>query len=406
MTDEEKQPEEEKKLKERKKRKGKPRRRGSGSVFRRPERKGGKQWVAQIILEDGRTRQRYFNTQEEADIALNEMLYEQRRGMLATGPNQTLKQYLENWLENVQKYAVRVNHYINTRTIIRKHILPTLGHIQLRQLNEQHIQALYAQKQDEKKSAKTIHHIHDVLHKALAQAVTWRLVSRNVCDGVTLPRLSRYEYQVLTAEQARKLLEVVRGHRFEVLLALALTTGMRLGELSSLHWQDMNFEQETVQVRRSVSRVRGQGYQVFEPKTQKSRRMLTLPSFVLDMLERHRASQDEVKQKAQEAGSQWQDHDLVFCNQYGSFLRPDRVRKQFQKLLAEAGLPHMRFHDLRHSAATILLSMGVPVKVVQEILGHSNISTTLNIYAHVLPTMQNEAMGKWDYLFGGQRPHV
>jgi integrase len=131
--------------------------------------------------------------------------------------------------------------------------------------------------------------------------------------------------------------------------------------------------------------------------------MLTLPSFVLDMLERHRASQDEVKQKAQEAGSQWQDHDLVFCNQYGSFLRPDRVRKQFQKLLAEAGLPHMRFHDLRHSAATILLSMGVPVKVVQEILGHSNISTTLNIYAHVLPNMQNEAMGKWDHLFGGDK---
>jgi hypothetical protein len=111
MTDEEKQPEEEKKPKQRKKRKGKPRRRGSGSVFRRLERKGGKQWVAQIVLENGRTKQRYFNTQEEADIALNEMLYEQRRGMLATGPNQTLKQYLENWLENVQKYAVRVNHY-------------------------------------------------------------------------------------------------------------------------------------------------------------------------------------------------------------------------------------------------------------------------------------------------------
>ncbi len=105
----------------------------------------------------------------------------------------------------------------------------------------------------------------------------------------------------------------------------------------------------------------------------------------------------------QKAGSQWQDHDLVFCNQYGSFLRPDRVRKQFQKLLAEAGLPYMRVHDLRHSAATLLISMGVPVKVVQEILGHSNISTTLNIYSHVLPGMQDEAMGKWDHLFGGDR---
>ncbi len=400
MANEEKQPEEERQPKKREKRKGKPRRRGSGSVFRRPERKGGKQWVAQIILENGRTRQRYFKTQEEADIALNEMLYEQRRGMLATGPNQTLKQHLENWLENIQKHAVRINHYINTRTIIRKHILPKLGHIQLRQLNEQHIQSLYAQKLDEKKSAKTIHHIHDVLHKALAQAVTWRLVVRNVCDGVTLPRLSRYEYPVLTEEQAQKLLEVMRGHRFEVLLALALTTGMRHGELLSLHWQDINFERGTLQVRRSVSRVRGQGYKVFEPKTPRGRRMLTLPLFVLDMLKQHRVIQEEVMQKA---GIQWQDHDLVFCNQYGSFLRPDRVRKQFQKLLAEAGLPYMRVHDLRHSAATLLISMGVPVKVVQEILGHSNISTTLNIYSHVLPGMQDEAMGKWDHLFGGDR---
>ena len=400
MANEEKQPEEERQPKKREKRKGKPRRRGSGSVFRRPERKGGKQWVAQIILENGRTRQRYFKTQEEADIALNEMLYEQRRGMLATVPNQTLKQHLENWLENIQKHAVRINHYINTRTIIRKHILPKLGHIQLRQLNEQHIQSLYAQKLDEKKSAKTIHHIHDVLHKALAQAVTWRLVVRNVCDGVTLPRLSRYEYPVLTEEQAQKLLEVMRGHRFEVLLALALTTGMRHGELLSLHWQDINFERGTLQVRRSVSRVRGQGYKVFEPKTPRGRRMLTLPLFVLDMLKQHRVIQEEVMQKA---GIQWQDHDLVFCNQYGSFLRPDRVRKQFQKLLAEAGLPYMRVHDLRHSAATLLISMGVPVKVVQEILGHSNISTTLNIYSHVLPGMQDEAMGKWDHLFGGDR---
>jgi integrase len=391
MTDEEKQPKQRKR--------GKPRRRGSGSVFRRSERKG-KQWVAQIILENGRTRQRYFTTQAEAEEALNEMLYEQRRGMLATGPNQALKQHLENWLENVQKHAVRVNHYINTRTIIQKHILPALGHILLRQLNEQHIQALYAQKLNEGKSAKTIHHIHGVLHKALSQAVMWRLVSRNVCDGVTLPRLSRYEYQTLTAEQAQKLLEVAKGHRLEVLLTLALTTGMRQGELLGLHWQDIDFDQGTLQVRRSVSRVRGQGYKELEPKTPGSRRMLTLPQFVLDMLKQHCANQDGVRQKA---GNRWQEHDLVFCNKYGSFLRPDRVRKQFQQLLVDAGLPYMRFHDLRHSAATIFMKMGVPPKVVQEILGHSNINITLGIYSHVLPGMQDEAMGKWDTLLGGDR---
>jgi integrase len=389
MTDEEKQPKQRKR--------GKPRRRGAGSVYRRPDRKG-KQWVAQIILGNGRTRQRYFTSQLEAEQTLNEMLYEQRRGMLATGPNQTLKQLLEHWLEHVQKHAVRVNHYINTRTIIRKHILPVLGQLQLRQLNEQHVQALYAQKLAEGKSAKTIHHMHGVLHKALSQAVMWRLDSRNICDGVSLPRLGRYEYHTLTAEQAQKLLEVARGHRFEMLLTLAITTGMRQGELLALHWQDIDFGHGRLQVRRSVSRVRGQGYKELEPKTPASRRMLALPQFVLEMLNQHRAYQDELRQKA---GGEWQEHDLVFCNQYGSFLRPDRVRKQFQQLLVTAGLPYMRFHDLRHSAATILMKLGVPPKVVQEILGHSNITITLGIYSHVLPGMQDEAMGKWDHLLGG-----
>jgi len=352
MTDEEKQPKQCKR--------GKPRRRGAGSVFRRPDRKG-KQWVAQIILENGRTRQRYFTTQMEAEQALNEMLYEQRRGMLATGPNQTLKQLLEHWLEHVQKHAVRVNHYINTRTIIRKHILPVLGHIQLRQLNEQHVQALYAQKLAEGKSAKTIHHIHGVLHKALSQAVIWRLVSRNVCDGVALPRLGRYEYQTLTAEQAQKLLEVAKGHRFEMLLTLAITTGMRQGELLGLHWQDIDFGQGRLQVRRSVSRVRGQGYKELEPKTPASIRMLALPQFVLEILKQHRIDQDALRQKA---GGEWQERDLVFCNQSGSFLRPDRVRKQFQQLLVDAGLPYMRFHDVRRFGGCKIALKGQKVRAI------------------------------------------
>ena len=385
MTEEEKLPKE---------RKRRPRGHGEGSIFYRRDRK---QWVAQISLENGRTRQVYRKKREEAADALQEMLYEQKQGILATGAKQTLGQYLEFWLENVQKPAIRINHYINTRTIMNLHILPALGRVQLQQLTAQQVQSLYAQKLSEGKSAKTIHHIHGILHKALAQATRWRLISRNVCDDVELPRIARYEYQTLTAAQAQRLLELARGHRLEVLLALALTTGMRHGELLGLHWQDINFDYGTLQVRRSVSRVRGQGYQEFEPKTTRSRRMLLVPQFVLGMLKEHRIHQEEIKQAA---GTTWQEPDLVFCNKYGSFLRPDRVRKQFQKLLADAGLPHMRFHDLRHSAATIFMSWGVPAKVVQEILGHANISMTLGIYSHVLPGMQDDAMGKWDDLLG------
>ena len=386
MTEEEKLPKE---------RKRRPRGHGEGSIFYRRDRK---QWVAQISLENGRTKQVYCKKREEAADVLQEMLYEQKQGILATGVKQTLGQYLEFWLENVQKPAIRINHYINTRTIMNLHILPVLGRVQLQQLTAQQVQSLYAQKLSEGKSAKTIHHIHGILHKALAQAARWRLVARNVCDVVELPRLRRYEYQTLTKEQAQRLLEAAKGHRFEVLLALALTTGMRHGELLGLHWQDINFDNGTLQVRRSVSRVRGQGYKEFEPKTTRSMRLLTLPQFILEMLKDHRTHQEEAQRAAATAG---RDQGLVFCNKYGSYLRPDRVRKQFQKLLADAGLPHMRFHDLRHSAATILMSMGVPAKVVQEILGHANISMTLGIYSHVLPGMQDDAMGKWDDLLGG-----
>jgi integrase len=303
MTEEEKLPKE---------RKRRPRGHGEGSIFYRRDRK---QWVAQISLENGRTRQVYCKKREEAADALQEMLYEQKQGILATGAKQTLGHCLEFWLENVQKPAIRINHYINTRTILNLHILPALGRVQLQQLTAQQVQSLYAQKLSEGKSAKTIHHIHGILHKALAQATRWRLVARNVCDVVELPRLRRYEYQTLTKEQAQRLLEAAKGHRFEVLLALALTTGMRHGELLGLHWQDINFDNGTLQVRRSVSRVRGQGYKEFEPKTTGGMRMLTLPQFILEMLKEHRTHQEE----AQRAGAiAWRDQGLVFCNRYGS----------------------------------------------------------------------------------------
>src|SRR5258708_818043 len=163
-----------------KKRKGKPHRRGSGSVFRRPERKG-KQWVAQLILENGKTRQRYFNTQAEAEEALTEMLYERRRGMLATGPKQTLSYYLEYWLE-LRRTRVRESTYTNYAMLIKRHILPALGQVRLQELKVQQIDALYMSKQQEGLSSKTIRCIHNVLHSALNHAVRINLLARNVAD--------------------------------------------------------------------------------------------------------------------------------------------------------------------------------------------------------------------------------
>ena len=235
------------------------------------------------------------------------------------------------------------------------------------------------------------------MHKALDNAVKWNILPRNVCDAVTPPRIPRKEKNVLTKQQAHTLLEEVRTHRLEALLTLAITTGMREGELLALHWQDMNFEDCSLQVKRAVSYLKGYGYVESEPKTAKGRRMIKLPVFVVDILVRHKAQQEEQRR---EVGSTWIDKDLVFTNALGYYYSSSTLRKVFRRFLVSIGLPHMRFHDLRHSAATILLAMKVHPKVVQEILGHSQIAMTLDVYSHALPSMQEDVTKQWDSEFG------
>src|SRR5258708_32064623 len=197
-------------------------------------------------------------------------------------------------------------------------------------------------------------------------------------------------------EQAQQLMAAAKGHNMEALFVLALTTGMRRGEILALKWQDINFSQNTLQVRRIFTRAPGNRYIEAEPKTQKRRRSVMLPPFAIDLLKQHRIRQLEVKLQA---GAQWQEHDLVFCTSLGTPLNPSKMIDRFNTLLKKAGLSHIRFHDLRHSAATLLLSMGIHPKVVQELLGHNQISMTMDIYSHVLPTMQQEAMSKLNDAF-------
>jgi len=338
----------------------------------------------------------YGKTRKEVQEKLRVALHEQKQGMLATGPQQTLKQYLEQWLEEVHRPTLRLSSYDRYRSLLNNHILPSLGHIQVNKLTVQQVQALYARKVNEGLSAKTIQNIHGLLHKALDNAVKWGLVSRNVCSVVSTPRLIRHEIHPLTKEQAQLLLEKAHGQGLEAILSLALVTGMRRGELLALRWQDIDFEAMSLHVSRTVNHLGSYGYVENEPKTARSRRKIMVPQFVIEVLHEHKARQAEARLKA---GSKWKEQDLVFPNTSGGFIYPDVLLNQFRKLLKNAGLPHMRFHDLRHSAATILLSMGVHVKVVQELLGHSAITMTMDVYSHVLPSMQQEAMGKLNDLY-------
>ena len=366
---------------------------GEGSIYFRTS---DEKWVGSITLENRKRKVFYGRTRKEVQEKLKVALRDQQQGTLITAPKQTLAQFLFEWLENSQKQSVRPRTYERYEELVRLHIVPALGRHELQKLSAQQLQAFYAKKAEEGLSATTINHFHNVLHKALDTAVKWNLVARNVCDLVSPPRRKQFEVHPLTLEQVHKLLSVVDGHEMEALIKLALATGLRRGELMGLKWQDINVDAGVLQVRRILSRVPskmpGKGYVEAEPKTQKSRRSVVIAPFALEALTQHRERQLEAKLKA---GDAWQEHDYVFCTSIGTHLNPTRdMLDQLKALLKKAGLPDIRFHDLRHSAATLLLSVGVHPKVVQEILGHSQISITMDVYSHVLPGMQQDAMSR------------
>ena len=373
--------------------------RGEGSIYRR---KDGR-WTAEISLEGGRSKFLYGKTRKEVQEKLKTALYEQQQGALVSGPQQKVGQFLTHWLEDVHKRSIRPRTYERYEEIVRLHLAPGIGHHQLQTLLPQHLQSFYAKKLEEGLSTTTVISFHNVLHKALKTAVRWNLIARNPCDLVSPPRRKRFEIRPLSLQQIQQLLAVARGHRQEALFILALATGMRRGELLGLKWQDLDLERGALQVRRILTRIPsklpGRGFEEAEPKTEKGRRSILLPSFTVEALKQHRLRQTEAKLKA---GPAWQNHDYVFCTSIGTHLNPTRdVLDVLKSFLDKAGLPDIRFHDLRHSSATMLLGMKVHPKIVQEILGHSQIAITLDIYSHVLPTMQEEAMHKIDEALGG-----
>lgn len=347
-------------------------------------------WVVEVTIETGQRKKFRFKTKQEAVRKKNEALREIEQGTIATGSQRRLGEYLEDWLENTHKSKLRLGTYINYKKLVG-YVVAELGNVWLQKLTPQQVQKFYSKKLDGGLSSKVVHEIHGVLHLALKNAVRWGLVPRNVCDLVTAPRIVSREVVPLTMEQARILMNHVKGHRLEMLLAMAVVTGMRRGELLALRWSNIDFERGHLLVLHSVDFIAGHGFVEGKPKTTAGKRVVSLPVFLLEMLKQHRTQQLE----EQAAIADWVDNDLVFPNLKGGYLSPNHMVEAFRKLLEEAGLPRLRFHDLRHSAATILLARGVNIKVVSELLGHSDIVITLRTYGHLLPSMQDDAVDSW-----------
>jgi integrase len=369
-----------------------------GSIHKRPDGR----WVAVVSLgyRDGKRARKYLYgaTRREVQEKLTKTLRDQQQGLPIVPDRQTVAEFVEHWLESVARHRIRATTHATYASIIRNHIVPSIGGVRLSRLTPQQVSSLYESLLAKGLAPRSVMYVHAVLRSALKQAVRWNLLVRNPVEAVDPPRAGRSSAQVLSPEQVTQFLEAAKGDDLQALYVLALTTGMRQGELLGLMWSDVELDTAQIRVQRQLTRTVN-GLDFAEPKTAKGRRTVTLPHIAVDALRQHRAKQAEARLLA---GSEWTDIDLVFANQHGRPMeRQNVVKRSFQPLLAAAGLPRVRFHDLRHSAATLLLSQDVHPKVVQERLGHSTISVTMDIYSHVMPSMQRDAADKLDAMFGG-----
>ena len=349
--------------------------RGEGSIYRR---KDGS-WVAQYTVGDKR-RYIYGKTRKDVAARLSKAIAERDSGIVYDPENLKVADYLDRWLDSIRD-TLRERTWRRHEEIARLHLKPILGSIRLEKLNALQVQALYRSKLDSGLSPRTVQIIHTTLHKALKQAVRWSLIPRNVCEVVVPPRVPKSEIKPLDSRQAKKLLATARDQQpyFYPLYVLAVTTGMRSGEILGLQWRDVDLDAGTLQVRRTVF-----NGTVSTPKTARSNRGIRLPKIAVEALRRHPRS------------SEW-----IFSSKNGTSLSVHNLHnRSWKPLLKDAGLPNIRFHDLRHTCATLLLSKGVHPKVVQELLGHSSIEITLDTYSHVLPSMGDSVATAMDELLG------
>jgi integrase len=369
--------------------------RGEGSIFRRRDGR----WCAQLDLgwESGRRRRKlvYGKTRKEVADKLRAAQHAAAEGRLVMDERCTLRDYLDWWLREEVALRVRESTAVSYRQKVR-HIDRAIGHVRLSRLGTVHVDHLLKELRRAGLSPRGIQYVHAVLRSGLGKAEQLGLVGRNVAALVKAPSAPRYEVLPLTVEEAKRLLNVVDGHRLFALYAVALAVGLRAGEALGLSWGDVDLDVGTLRVRRSLQRLSGRLLYTL-PKSKSAARTIALPPSLVSTLQVHRARQALERLRRGEA---WRDHGLVFPSEVGTPLEPRNLTRHFHEACKKAGIARRRFHDLRHTCGSLLAAQGVHPRVAMEILGHSQIRLTMEIYTHVASELQRDATARVEELLG------
>jgi len=341
---------------------------------------------------DGTRDRRHVSASTRAAVVEKVKALEAKRdaGMVtASGKAMLLDEWLDYWVDNIASIRVRARTLATYRTMIRLHLNPYIGKRRLDQLQPEHLEQTYKQLLGKGLSPASVLRVHRMLHRALKIAMQRDRVARNVATLVEPPRQERPKTpEPLDVEECKRVLAAAEGLRNSARWTVALALGLRQSEALALQWKDIDLDRGTLSVRRGLHRVPGEGLVFTEPKTDRSRRTIAVPAPLIEALRRQRVAQNEERLVA---GTEWDDWDLVFAQPNGRPLDKHSDYEAWIKLLNRAKVRHIRLHDGRHTAATLLLTAGVHPRVVMELLGHSQMRTTTDIYSHVMPALAQEA---------------
>ena len=365
--------------------------------IREPRGKRKDSW--QITIDTGTEpdgkRRRHIETvhgkKGDARKRLNELLVSYEKGIYTPPGRLTVAEHLRNWLEGYVKTSCSPRTFDGYQSIVERHLIPTLGQVQLKHLHPQTIQAYYG-KACEHLSARTVHHQHRALSQAMKYAVRQGYLGRNPCDLVDAPRSRKKAMRTLTPGEVGLLFDATKDSPFYPVIYTAVSTGLRQAELLGLRWRDLDLDMLSISVAQVLCKRRGR-CEFKEPKTEHSRRRVNMTPKLAVYLREYRAEREGLYHAL---GKSLSLDDLVFASVEGKPLDPSVLTHAFHRMAGRIGLQGVRFHDLRHTFASLMLLRGAKPKVISEALGHSSVGFTMDVYSHIIDGMQQDAMALLD----------